>query len=212
VKPIDWLTPGPIGAQETLTNFLKNTLIHYNDRNDPNKEALSLLSPYLHYGNISAQRIVIELMKKTGKRWEELLSKSEENPDPAAGFFEELVVRRELADNFCHYNPHYDSPLGYPEWARKSHEKHAQDPREYIYTYEQFRDAQTHDDLWNAAQKEMKKTGKMHGYMRMYWCKKILEWTKDVTTAHEIAIQLNDTYEIDGRDPNGYAGIAWSLG
>jgi deoxyribodipyrimidine photo-lyase len=126
-------------------------------------------------------------------------------------FFEELVVRRELADNFCSYNPHYDTPAGYPEWAKKTHQKHVSDKRDYTYTREELEQGWTHDPLWNAAQREMVKTGKMHGYMRMYWCKKILEWTPSVEVAHETAIFLNDRYELDGRDPSGYTGIAWSL-
>jgi deoxyribodipyrimidine photo-lyase len=130
----------------------------------------------------------------------------------ASAFLEELIVRRELADNFCYYNDHYDSPEGFADWAKKSHAHHAHDKREYVYTKKQFERAETHDALWNAAQLEMAKTGKMHGYMRMYWAKKILEWTPDVATAMKIAIELNDTYELDGRDPNGYAGIAWSIG
>jgi deoxyribodipyrimidine photo-lyase len=132
--------------------------------------------------------------------------------DHASAFLEELIVRRELADNFCFYHLDYDSPLGFPDWAKKTHERHKNDVREYTYTQKQFERAETHDTLWNACQQELLKTGKMHGYMRMYWAKKILEWTPTVEDAMEIAIYLNDTYELDGRDPNGYAGIAWSMG
>ena len=127
-------------------------------------------------------------------------------------FLEELIVRRELSDNFCYYNPDYDNIGGFPDWARKTHDKHRKDPRAVIYSRDQFEHAQTHDDLWNAAQMEMVKRGKMHGYMRMYWAKKILEWTQSPEIALETAIYLNDRYEIDGRDPNGYTGIAWSIG
>jgi deoxyribodipyrimidine photo-lyase len=127
-------------------------------------------------------------------------------------FLEELVVRRELSDNFCFYNEDYDRFRGFPEWARTSLDKHRDDPREYIYSLEAFERAATHDPLWNAAQLEMVKRGKMHGYMRMYWAKKILEWTESPERAMEIAIYLNDRYQLDGRDSNGYAGIAWSLG
>jgi deoxyribodipyrimidine photo-lyase len=127
-------------------------------------------------------------------------------------FLEELVVRRELADNFCWYAKDYDKTSCFPDWAQKNLEKTRKDKREYIYDLDEFEEAKTHDELWNAAQMEMVTTGKMHGYMRMYWAKKILEWTPDVQTAMDIAIELNDTYELDGRDPNGYAGIAWSLG
>jgi deoxyribodipyrimidine photo-lyase len=127
-------------------------------------------------------------------------------------FLEELIIRRELSDNFCFYNPHYDSFEGFPDWAKRTLNEHRKDRRPYLYSLEQFETAQTHDDLWNAAQMEMVKKGKMHGYMRMYWAKKILEWTPSPETAMEYAVYLNDRYELDGRDPNGYAGVAWSIG
>ena len=127
-------------------------------------------------------------------------------------FLEELIVRRELSDNFCLYNNHYDSFDGFPSWARVSLDKYKKKPREYVYSLKQFEQAATHDELWNAAQQEMVTRGKMHGYMRMYWAKKILEWTKSPDQAMEIAIYLNDKYELDGRDSNGYTGIAWSIG
>jgi len=130
----------------------------------------------------------------------------------ASAFLEELIVRRELSDNFCYYNPNYDSSQAFPKWARETLEKHAKDRREYLYTAEELERARTHDDLWNAAQNEMVYKGKMHGYMRMYWAKKILEWTRSPDEAQQIAIYLNDRYELDGRDPNGYVGIAWSIG
>lgn len=202
----DLLIPaGEQAARKQLRHFFANGLAAYdNHRNDPNGNAQSGLSPYLHYGNISAQRIVIELMNKIGRK--DVKSLYED------AFFEELVVRRELADNFCFYNENYDNPDGFPDWAKKSWEKHRDDKREYLYTKKEFEHAKTHDALWNAAQMEMVSTGKMHGYVRMYWAKKILEWTPDAATAMKIAIYLNDTYELDGRDPNGYAGIAWSIG
>ncbi len=123
-----------------------------------------------------------------------------------------MIVRRELADNYCFYNDHYDSFEGYPDWAKKTLTVHRKDTREYIYSREEFERALTHDDLWNAAQREMVVEGKMHSYLRMYWAKKILEWTESPEKAQEICIYLNDRYELDGRDPNGYTGIAWSLG
>jgi deoxyribodipyrimidine photo-lyase len=127
-------------------------------------------------------------------------------------FLEELIVRRELADNFCFFNQQYDSVAGFPPWAQKTLDEHREDSRDYLYTLVQFEQSRTHDDLWNAAQREMVKTGKMHGYLRMYWAKKILEWTSSPEEALKVAIYLNDRYELDGRDPNGYTGIAWSLG
>jgi deoxyribodipyrimidine photo-lyase len=133
-------------------------------------------------------------------------------PDQGNSFLEELIVRKELADNFCQYNPQYDSFEGFPVWAQETLAKHEKDPREYIYSIEELESGRTHDTLWNAAQMEMVYFGKMHGYMRMYWAKKILEWSPSAKDAIAAAIYLNDRYELDGRDPNGYTGIAWSIG
>ena len=121
-------------------------------------------------------------------------------------------MRKELSDNFCFYNQNYDNFDGFPNWAKMSLDEHRSDLRENIYDYAQLESAKSHDVLWNAAQIEMLNTGKMSGYMRMYWAKKILEWTPNPEIAQQYAIMLNDTYSIDGRDPNGYAGIAWSIG
>jgi len=125
---------------------------------------------------------------------------------------EELIIRRELADNFCFYNPDYDNTGGFHAWAKESLNLHRKDKREYLYSVNEFEKGKTHEPLWNAAQSEMVLTGKMHGYMRMYWAKKILEWTASPEEAMKTAIYLNDKYELDGRDPSGYAGIAWSIG
>ncbi|RYR20536.1 hypothetical protein Ahy_B03g065708 isoform J [Arachis hypogaea] len=126
-------------------------------------------------------------------------------------FLEELIVRRELADNFCFYQLHYDSLQGAWEWARKTLLDHAADKREHTYSKEQLEKAQTADPLWNASQLEMVHNGKMHGFMRMYWAKKILEWTSGPEEALEISIYLNNKYELDGRDPSGYVGCMWSI-
>ncbi|MFP4547253.1 MAG: deoxyribodipyrimidine photo-lyase [Fidelibacterota bacterium] len=201
VKPVDWLTPGENGARNVLLQFLRERIHFYvNDRNDPNKEATSDLSPYLHFGQISAQRVALEV---------ENCDAEQENKD---AFLEELIVRNELADNYCYYCKDYDNPKGFSDWAKKTLQEHEFDPREYVYALNTFEDAETHDDLWNAAQNQMVKTGKMHGYMRMYWAKKILEWSPNPEDAMKIAIYLNDKYELDGRDPRGYTGIAWSIG
>lgn len=227
--PVSWITPGEISASAALKHFLKSTLPKYHLRNDPNADAQSGFSPYLHYGHISAQRVALEVWKDSGvKNIQDLMhefknaagsvktghgtAKDKELIQNHSAFLEELIVRRELADNFCWYAKDYDKTSCFPDWAQKNLEKTRKDKREYTYDLEEFEEAKTHDDLWNAAQMEMVTTGKMHGYMRMYWAKKILEWTPDVQTAMDIAIELNDTYELDGRDPNGYAGIAWSLG
>jgi deoxyribodipyrimidine photo-lyase len=201
IGSFDWITPGEAEAQKKLTHFIEEKLIsHDAGRNDPTEEVQSDLSPYLHFGQISAQRVALEVQKS------DIVSPIK------ASFLEELIIRRELSDNFCFYNPHYDSFDGFPQWAQKTLNEHRKDRRPYLYSLGQFETAQTHDDLWNAAQMEMIKRGKMHGYMRMYWAKKILEWTPSPEEAMEIAIYLNDRYELDGRDPNGYTGIAWSIG
>ncbi len=201
VPEVDWIKPGDSEARKCLKYFLRNKLsFYYEKRNDPGEDGQSNLSPYLHFGQISAQRVALEVRK------------SEANINSRDAFLEELIVRRELSDNFCFYNSNYDNFKGFPEWAKKTLNEHRNDQRKYVYSLKQLENAKTHDDLWNAAQMEMIKRGKMHGYMRMYWAKKILEWTESPERALEIAIYLNDRYELDGRDPNGYAGIAWSIG
>jgi len=201
VSEVDGIKPGGKAAKQALREFLENSLALYDGlRNDPTEDGQSNLSPYLHFGHISAQRVALEVLK------------SGVNIRSQEAFLEELIVRRELSDNFCFYNSNYDSFDGFPDWAKRTLNEHRGDKRDYIYSLERFEKAQTHDDLWNAAQKEMVHTGKMHGYMRMYWAKKILEWTESPEKALEIAVYLNDRYELDGRDPNGYVGIAWSIG
>jgi deoxyribodipyrimidine photo-lyase len=201
VPEVDWLLPGEEAAAEILNHFLTKKLSAYaSRRNDPNEDGVSNFSPHLHFGQISAQRVALEVQKKRVKK---------ESKD---AFLEELIVRRELSDNFCFYNPDYDRFAGFPEWAQKTLNEHRGDQREYLYSLEQFEAGKTHDDLWNAAQMEMVQRGKMHGYMRMYWAKKILEWTASPEEALEVAILLNDKYELDGRDTNGYVGITWSIG
>jgi deoxyribodipyrimidine photo-lyase len=145
--------------------------------------------------------VVFEVLSKYGRK--------DENVD---SFFNELIVWRELARNFCYYNPNYNQYEGIPDWAKETLEEHKNDKREYIYTIEELENAKTHDEYWNSAQLELLKTGKMHNYMRMYWCKKLIEWTDDPKKAFDIACYLNDKYELDGRDPNSYAGISWCFG
>jgi deoxyribodipyrimidine photo-lyase len=201
VPEVHWLKPGKAAAKKVFLDFLRSKLAHYDRlRNDPTQDGQSHLSPYLHFGQLSAQRIALEVIRS--------------NAPPAAeeAFLEELIVRRELSDNFCFYNSSYDSFQGFPLWSKTTLHDHRKDLRAYSYTLKELENAQTHDELWNAAQREMTLKGKMHGYLRMYWAKKILEWTETPEQALKIAIYLNDKYELDGRDPNGYAGIAWSIG
>lgn len=200
IKAVDWIKPGENAAHKTLKQFIETKLDKYDEkRNDPNSNALSNLSPYLHFGQISAQRIAL------------ILSGFGNHPSVKA-FLEELIGRRELSDNFCFYNSNYDSFSGFPDWAKKTLNEHRKDEREFVYSIGDFEESKTHEDLWNAAQRELVTTGKMHGYMRMYWAKKILEWSKSPEEALKIALYLNDKYELDGRDPNGYTGCAWAIG
>jgi deoxyribodipyrimidine photo-lyase len=201
VPEVTWVQPGEKEAQKAFNLFLRDGLKNYAPgRNDPTKNAQSNLSPYFHFGHLSAQKVAHDVLYS---------NISHHSRD---AFLEELIVRRELSDNFCFYNPDYDTFSGFPDWARKTLNEHRKDKRFYTYSLKQQENALTHDELWNAAQKEMVVRGKMHGYMRMYWAKKILEWTGSPETALQIAIYLNDKYELDGRDPNGYTGIAWSIG
>jgi deoxyribodipyrimidine photo-lyase len=186
-----------IDPNQALKDFLLKRLGRYEERNNPNIEATSRLSSYFHFGHLSSQTVALAV-KKTGQNHE--------------SFLEELIVRKELADNFCFYNPNYDTFLGFPDWAKKTLDAHRKDKRDYVYSLETFTKALTHDDAWNAAQMQMVKTGYMHGYMRMYWAKKILEWTSSPEQALEFANTLNDEFELDGRDPNGYTGTAWAIG
>ena len=184
-----------------LNQFIKEKLNNYADlHNDPLKHYCSELSPYLHFGQISAQRVALEVIKKRP---------ADKNRET---YLEELIVRRELSDNFCFYQKNYDQPKAFPAWASRTLTIHESDYREYLYELEELETAATHDSLWNAAQLEMKLSGSLHGYLRMYWAKKILEWTPTAAIAQQYAITLNDRYLLDGRDPNGYTGIAWSIG
>jgi deoxyribodipyrimidine photo-lyase len=187
-------------AARLLQRFLKHRLEQYAvDRNHPDRDGTSQLSPYLHFGHIAPLTVAlaareVDLSGPSGR-----------------SFLEELIVRRELAINFVRYNSNYDNFASAESWADKSLKRHLVDQRAYLYGERKLENAETHDPLWNAAQKQMVLTGWMHGYLRMYWAKKILEWTSSPAEAYGIAVRLNDRYELDGRDPNGYAGIAWAI-
>lgn len=206
VKPIENLQAGYNAAIKKLYNFIENKLIKYNDlRNDPNENYTTRLSAYLHFGHISSQTVANEIIKHSNNL---NLTKDE----LFGSIFDEIIVRKELSDNFCLYNKNYDNFDGLPSWGKDTLNQHRKDKREFIYTLDELENAKTHDKLWNAAQIQMIKEGYMHGYLRMYWAKKILEWTETPELALEYAIYLNDKYQLDGRDPNGYTGIAWSIG
>jgi len=168
--------------------------------------ALSGLSPWLHFGQISAQRCALRI-RQVG----EAKTASTGEKKGCESFIEESIVRRELSDNFCFYNANYDKLEGAAGWAQQTLKDHEKDKREHLYSMEELEKGNTHDDLWNAAQLQMVREGKMHGFLRMYWAKKILEWSPTPKEALERCIRLNDRYELDGRDPNGYVGCMWSV-
>ena len=211
--------PGEQAASKQLQSFLEHNLNNYALlRNDIANDHQSGLSPYLHFGHIASLRVVIETIAYVNEAPLLLqsfkLAQSSEMPSVIDGMntlLEEIIVRKELADNFCFYSESYTSLKGAAAWAQASLASHADDPREFLYTQTEWEECKTHDVVWNAAQAELNKTGKMHGYLRMYWAKKILEWSTSPEEAIKIAIYLNDTYSIDGGDPNGYAGILWSI-
>jgi deoxyribodipyrimidine photo-lyase len=201
VQPARSFRGGTAAGLDRLKRFIAEGLKNYDTaRNLPHIPGTSEMSAYLHFGQIGPLTIAMAI-------------KEADAPQAAKdAYLEEMIVRRELAINYVARNPKYDKLEGCHEWARKTLAEHESDRRQYIYTEEQFENAETHDPLWNAAQREMVITGRMHGYLRMYWAKKILEWTKSPAEAFEMAVRLNDRYELDGRDPNGYTGVAWAIG
>lgn len=200
VTELSWLKPGEAAARAAMAQRLKSLADYAINRNDPTKDGQSNMSPYLHFGQLSPQRLAWEVYN------------SDLSAEVRESFLEELIVRRELADNFCLYESSYDRFEGFPDWARKSLNEHRRDSREHQYSLEQFEQAKTHEALWNACQQDLVNRGKLHGYLRMYWAKKILEWSPAPEEALEYAINLNDTYSLDGSDPNGYCGVSWAIG
>jgi deoxyribodipyrimidine photo-lyase len=195
----NWLG-GTTEAFRLLREFVEHKLRAYaTQRNHPETDNTSRLSPYLHFGHISPVTCALAVEKSNAPE-----------PDKEA-FLNQIITWRELAVNLVRFNSDYDNfECGEP-WAHRTLAKHAADPRPVVYTEKQLEQAETHDPLWNAAQIQMVNTGWMHNYVRMYWAKKILEWTPSPAEAYRIAVRLNDRYELDGRDPNGYAGIAWAI-
>ncbi|MGE0887433.1 MAG: deoxyribodipyrimidine photo-lyase [Blastocatellales bacterium] len=200
-QPVKQFRGGTSAGLGWLRTFVNEGLRNYDTaRNLPHMSGTSKLSAYLHFGQLGPHTIALAVREAEASQWAK------------DAYLEELIVRRELAINFVARNPNYDRLEGCHQWALKTLRQHQDDEREHVYTETQFENAETHDDLWNAAQTEMVLTGRMHGYLRMYWAKKILEWTKSPEEAFDIAVRLNDRYELDGRDPNGYTGVAWSIG
>lgn len=200
VAAVPSLVGGAEVARVVLRRFLKLRLKNYAaNRNHPDLDGTSQLSPYLHFGHIGPQTIALAVRD------------ADAPAQDRKAFLEELIVRRELAINLVRFNSNYESFDSCEAWADRTLRIHARDARPHLYTEKQLENAESHDPLWNAAQKQMVLMGWMHGYLRMYWAKKILEWTPSPAEAYDIAVRLNDRYELDGRDPNGYAGIAWAI-
>jgi deoxyribodipyrimidine photo-lyase len=201
VSPADKFHGGTDAALIALRRFIRNRLGNYETgRNHPEIDATSQLSPYLHFGQIGPHTVALAIGDAAAPARDR------------AAFLEEMIVRRELAVNFVRYNPRFKTLASVEPWARRALSEHARDERAHLYTERQLATAETHDPLWNAAQRQMVSSGWMHGYMRMYWAKKILEWSPAADEAYDIGVRLNDRYELDGRDPGGYAGIAWAIG
>lgn len=189
-------------AEKRLNHFLTRNLSRYaKERNEPTSHATSTLSPYLHFGQISSLQVAL-----AAKEY------AKEHKLIADEFLEELIVRRELAFNHAFYSESPDSLATLPDWAIKTLEKHRKDARPALYTREQLDRGETYDDLWNATQKELLLRGSIHGYYRMYWGKKIVEWSKTPQEAADVMVYLHDRYSLDGRDPNTYTNILWCLG
>jgi deoxyribodipyrimidine photo-lyase len=200
VSPVSGWRGGTTEAFCLLRDFIENKLHGYGtQRNKPDIDHTSRLSPYLHFGHISPITVALSVEKANAPKADK------------EAFLNQIITWRELAVNLVRFNPDYDSfECGEP-WAHRTLAGHAKDPRPVLYTEKQLEQAETHDQLWNAAQTQMVNTGWIHNYVRMYWAKKILEWSRSPAEAHRIAVHLNDKYELDGRDPNGYAGIAWAI-
>jgi len=220
VKVIEETKGGSAAAGEQLEWFLKNGLPRYaDDRNQVDEECVSQLSPYLHFGHISAHEIfqkLVDLENWSPSQLSEKGTGSREgwwNMSPGAeSFLDELITWRELGYNMCHMRDDYDQYDSLPEWARTTLEEHANDEREAIYSLEKFEKAETHDELWNAAQRQLVREGRIHNYLRMLWGKKVLHWSESPQQALQILIELNNKYALDGRNPNSYSGIFWCLG
>lgn len=202
VKPSREHRGGSVAARHRLEAFLEDRLRRYaRERNEPTKHATSGLSPYLHFGHISSLDVALQAK-----------AYAEENGVIADEFLEELIVRRELAFNHAKFSDDPASLDTLPDWARKTMDRHANDPRDPQYDRDQLEQCATYDPLWNATQRELLIRGTIHGYYRMYWGKKILEWAPTYQDAVDWMIYFHDRFSLDGRDPNTYTNILWCLG
>jgi len=204
-----------------LGQFIGHSLLEYDEkRNHPDKKKTSGLSPWLHFGKISEFEIVKAALEHQPEGWtlEDLTPNGGKNSgffngdESIESFLDEVITWREVGFHFAHHVDNYDEFESLPNWARTTMEEHKDDVREYVYTLEEFELSKTHDEIWNAAQTQLREEGIIHNYLRMLWGKKIIEWTHDHRTALEYMIELNNKYAIDGRDPNSYSGIFWCFG
>ncbi len=207
-------------ADKLLTAFIRRRLGRYaEERSDVESDAASGLSPWLHFGHLSVHQVVASLWAEEGWSPDRLGTSTKGAKEGwwgmsvnAESFLDELVTWRELGYHFCHHRPDFATYESLPAWARKSLDEHAADPRPHLYTPAQLAAAETHDELWNAAQRQLVTEGRMHNYLRMLWGKKVLEWSASPPEALHTLIELNNRYAVDGRDPNSYSGIFWCLG
>jgi deoxyribodipyrimidine photo-lyase len=220
VTPVASLHGGEEAASATLESFVDEKLGRYlDDRNEPERDGTSGLSPYLHFGHISIHEVLLAVASREGWSPRDLASTTAGKREgwwgmsPAAeSFLDEAVTWRELGYNFCARLDGHDRFEALPDWARRSLAEHASDARAYVYSIDELAQARTHDPLWNAAQTQLAREGRIHGYLRMLWGKKILEWTRSPEDALDAMIELNNRFALDGRNPNSYSGIFWVLG
>jgi deoxyribodipyrimidine photo-lyase len=214
------LQGGTDAANRALTRFLAERLHGYaGDASNPRLDATSGLSPYLHFGHISSHQILQAVLAREGWNPARISGRADGRRSgwwgvsvSAEAFLDQLITWRELGFNLCHFREDYDRMESLPPWARETLEKHAGDPRPYLYSRQELEMAETHDPLWNGAQRQLLQEGRIHNYLRMLWGKKILEWTSSPQEALNVMIHLNNKYALDGRDPNSYSGIFWCLG
>lgn len=219
VNPAPW-EGGTRAAQARLRGFLEHRLAEYaTARNEPERDVTSGLSPYLHAGHLAAHQVFAEITARAGWSLGNVGEKADGSSqgwwgtsESVESFLDEMLTWRELGFNMCAHRSDYDQYDSLPQWSRETLRHHARDPRDYVYSLEEFERAATHDALWNAAQTQLVREGRIHNYLRMLWGKKVLEWSASPQEALQVLIQLNNKYALDGRDPNSYSGIFWCLG
>ncbi len=221
VGAVEWAKGTRKAALNQLEYFISNDLFDYAEqRNHPDAEKTSKLSPWLHFGKISAYEVVKAALEQQPGEWN--VYSLAPNRGKREGFFgghnavqsflDEVITWREVGFHFAHHRPDYDQFESLPEWVFQTMAEHEHDERKYIYSLKELDESDTHDEIWNAAQRQLKQEGIIHNYLRMLWGKKVIEWTPDYRTALEFLIELNNKYALDGRDPNSYSGIFWCFG